>query len=131
MAVIDASIWVALFKRHDHFYQHAKNILQSLETNRETICVPSIAFTEVAGVIKRTMKNNDAAWDAVRCMKNIVHEVFNNTAELEPVATEIAISQSVRGADAYYLAFAKLTKSKLYTFDTQQEEAFAEISQNW
>ena len=77
------------------------------------------------------MKNNDAAWDAVRCMKNMVHEVFINTAELEPVATEIAISQSVRGADACYLAVAKLKKSKLYTFDAQQKEAFEAISQNW
>ncbi|MCL2006398.1 MAG: type II toxin-antitoxin system VapC family toxin [Planctomycetaceae bacterium] len=131
MAVIDASVWVALFKGRDHFYQQAESILLFLDANQERICIPSIAFTEVAGVIRRVMHNRDAAWDAVRCMKKMVHEVFVNTAKLEPVATEIAINQSVRGADAYYLAVAKLKKSKLYTFDTHQEEAFEAISQNW
>ena len=47
-----------------------------------------------------------------------------NFSELEPIATEIAIKHSVKGADAYYLAVAKMTKSHLYTFDKQQKDAF-------
>jgi predicted nucleic acid-binding protein len=38
---------------------------------------------------------------------------------------------SVKGADAYYLAVAEITKSHLYTFDHQQKEAFEVISKNW
>ena len=131
MAVIDASVWVAWFNDQDKFHEQADSIFLSLLLNSERICIPSLAFTEVAGVVKRTMKNNDAAWHAVYSMKLGVHKVFINTTKLDSIATEIAINQSVRGADAYYLAVAKLTKSKLYTFDTQQKEAFEAISQNW
>ena len=55
-------------------------------------------------------------------------KVFANFDKLEPIATDIAIQHSIKGADAYYLAVAKLTRSELYTFDQQQEEAFEEIS---
>ena len=131
MAVIDASVWIALFNEHDKFHEPADAIYRSLFLNQERICIPAIAFTEVAGVMKRVTNDTNIAIEAVLSMKELNPKVFADFSKLEPIATEIAISQSVRGADAYYLAAAKLTKSKLYTFDTQQKEAFEAISQNW
>jgi predicted nucleic acid-binding protein len=130
MAVIDASVWIARYKTDDKFHEQAKQIIQSLNSN-QMICIPAIAFTEVAGVIKRTSKNNDDAWNAVLCMKDLEPEVFGNFDKLEPIATEIAIKYGIRGADAYYLAVAEMTKSHLYTFDKQHEEVFEAISKNW
>ena len=127
MAVLDASVWVSLLKRDDEFHEQAKHIFQSLISNQERISIPAIAFTEVAGVIKRTTKDNDLAGDAVRCMKDMEPEIFVDFGKLEPIATKIAINYSVRGADAYYLTVAKITKSKLYTFDKRQKEAFDAI----
>ena len=127
MAVLDASVWVSLLKMDDEFHEQAKHIFQSLISNQEKISIPSIAFTEVAGVIKRTTKNNDFARDAVRYMKDMEPEIFVDFSKLEPVATKIAINYSVRGADAYYLAVAKIIKSNLYTFDKWQKEAFDAI----
>ena len=124
MAVIDASVWISRLKRDDKFHEQAKSIIETLASNQEKIKIPAIVFTEVAGVIKRTMKDNDTARDAVRWMKYMNMEVFTNFTALEPLATEIAINYGVRGADAYYLAVAELTKSKLYTFDEQQKQAF-------
>ena len=118
MAVIDASVWIALFNEHDKFHEQADAIYRSLSLNQERICIPAIAFTEVAGVMKRVTNDINIAIEAVFSMKELNPKVFTDFSKLEPIATEIAISQSVRGADAYYLAVAKLTRSKLYTFDT-------------
>ena len=124
MAVVDASVWVSLLKKDDKFHEQAKNIIRTLILNQEKISVPAIAFTEVAGVIKRTTKDGDAARNAVDLMKEMAPEVVTDFGKLEPIATEIAVSHGARGADAYYLAVAEITKSNLYTFDKQQTEAF-------
>ena len=131
MAVIDASVWIAWHKKEDKFHEQARQIIQSLLSKQERISVPAIAFAEVAGAIKRTTKNNDDAWGAVLSMKDMEPEVFVDFGKLEPLATEIAINHSVKGADAYYLAVAKITCSNLYTFDKQQQEAFDAISKTW
>jgi predicted nucleic acid-binding protein len=130
MAVIDASVWIARYKTDDKFHEQAKHIIQSLNSNQR-ISIPAIAFTEVAGAIKRTSKNNDDAWNAVLCMKDLEPEIFVNFDKLEPIATEIAIKYCMRGADACYLAVAEMTKSHLYTFDKQQQEAFDTMSKTW
>ena len=133
MAVIDASVWIAFLKGvgNDEFHEQAKQIIRSLIPNQERICLPAIVFTEVAGAIKRSTKDNDFARGAVLYMKELELKIFANFSELEPIATEIAITHSIRGADAYYLAVAKMTKSNLYTFDKQQKEAFDTISKTW
>ena len=131
MVVIDASVWVSRFKEDDRFHEQAKNIFRSIALDRETIGIPAIAFTEVAGVMKRTTNDENIAWGAVYYMKGTELEVFADFDKLEPIATDIAIKHNIKGADAYYLAVAELTKSKLYTFDKQQEEAFEAISKNW
>jgi predicted nucleic acid-binding protein len=131
MVVIDASVWIAWFKEDDKFLEQADQIIQSVLSKRERICLPAIAFTEVAGVIKRISKDNNAARRAVLVMKDAEPEVFVHFDKLEPVATEIAIKYGTKGADAYYLAVAEITKSHLYTFDKQQEDAFEAISKNW
>ena len=127
MAVVDASVWVAWFQKDDVFYKQAESIIQSLLSTRERVSLPIIAFTEVAGAIKRTTKNNDNAWNAVLFMKELEPEVWHHFGELEPIATEIAVKYNTRGADAYYLAVAEITQSNLYTFDKQQQEAFDAI----
>ena len=103
------------------------SIFESIELNHETICIPAIAFTEVAGVIKRTTKDDNFTSGAIYFMKNMEMKVFTDFDKLEPLATDIAIKYSIKGMDAYYLAVAELTKSKLHTFDQQQEEAFEAI----
>ena len=131
MAVIDASVWVAWFNEDDKFLEQAESIFRSIELKQERVCIPAIAFTEVAGAIKRTTKDKGLASAAVYEMKDMNLNVFADFEKLEPIATDMAIQHSIKGADAYYLAVAELTKSKLYTFDKQQEDAFEAISKNW
>ena len=106
-------------------------IFQSIELSGKTICIPAIAFTEVAGVMKRTTKDDNLAWGAVYYMKDMELNVLTDFVKLEPIATDIAIKYSIKGADAYYLAVAELTRSKLYTFDKQQTEVFEAVSKTW
>lgn len=81
MMVIDASVWVSLFKTDDMFHGQADHIIQSLLTDCEKIGVPIIAFTEVAGVIRRSTKNHEAAENAVRDMEGMIAEVLVNFRE--------------------------------------------------
>jgi len=131
MVVVDASIWVSWFKADDKFHEQAEMIFQSIELSGKTICIPAIAFTEVAGVMKRTTKDDNLAWGAVYYMKDMELNVLTDFVKLEPIATDIAIKYSIKGADAYYLAVAELTRSKLYTFDKQQTEVFEAVSKTW
>ena len=131
MAVVDASVWIARCREGDAFHEQARHIIQSLHSRKEGVSIPAIAFTEVAGAIKRISQNNDDAREAVLYMKDTEPEIFVDFGKLEPLATEIAINHSIKGADAYYLAVATMTRSTLYTFDKQQQEAFDTISKTW
>jgi predicted nucleic acid-binding protein len=131
MAVIDASVWIARFKPDDKFHEQAKQIIQSLIANQEKACIPAIAFTEVAGAIKRVTKDSAFASGVVLYMKDTEPKVFVDFGVLEPIATEIAINHSLKGADACYLAVAQITQSHLYTFDEQQKETFEAMSKTW
>ena len=131
MVVIDASVWVSRFKENDAFHEQAQHIIRTLVSNQEKNSLPAIVFMEVTGAIKRASKDNDFARGAILFMKEMGPEIFVNFSELEPIATEIAINHNIRGADAYYLAVAKMTKSNLYTFDKQQKESFDVMSRTW
>ena len=84
--VVDASVWVAMLKEEDRFVEQAESIFQSIELSKETICIPAIVFTEVAGVIKRTMKDDNAAWRAVYHTKEMELNVFADFDKLEVVS---------------------------------------------
>ena len=131
MVVIDASVWVSLFKTDDVFHGQADHIIESLLMDGETIGIPVIAFTEVAGVIKRSTRKNDTALKSVWDMEDMASEILANFSELEPVATQIAVNYGIKGADAYYLAVAEKTRSNLVTFDKEQQKAFEEMSKIW
>jgi len=92
MAVVDASVWIAWFMEGDAFHKQAQHIIQSLLMGEERISIPAIAFTEVAGAIKRITKNNDDAWEAVLHMKDLEPQVFADFDVLEPIATKIAVN---------------------------------------
>ena len=131
MTVVDASVWIAYFKKGDAFREQARVIIRSLISNQEKIYIPAIAFTEVAGAIKRITKNNDDAWDALLGMKDLDPEILIDFGKLEPIATELAINHGIRGADACYLAVAEITGANLVTFDKEQQKAFEEMSKIW
>ena len=131
MVVIDASVWISLFKRDDMFRGQANQIIQTLVADCEEISIPVIALTEVAGVMKRSTRKNNTAMKAVQEMQSMASEILVNFSELEPVATRIAINYGIKGADAYYLAVAEITGSNLITFDKEQQKAFEEMSKTW
>ena len=131
MTVVDASVWIAWLKEDDAFYEQARHIIQFLISSQERIYIPAIAITEVAGAIKRTSKNNEAAREAVLCVKSLKPEILIDFGELEPIATELAINHGIRGADACYLAVAEITGANLITFDKEQQKAFETMNETW
>ena len=83
MAVIDASVWVSYYRKENKFHEYAKNIFLSLDSNQEKIFIPAIAFTEAAGVIKRSTQDSADAGKVVRNMKSMRPEVLIEFGELE------------------------------------------------
>jgi len=131
MAVIDASVWVSYINEKDKFHDKARDIFNFINSTKEEISIPALAMTEVAGVMKRVTQDQKAAWDAVRFMESMKPDILADFGELEPIATQIAVNYSTRGADAYYIAVAVVTRSRLYTFDQQQDKAFEEMIKTW
>jgi len=44
----------------------------------------------------------EAAFDTVRFMESMKPDILTDFGELEPIATQIAVNYSTRGADACY-----------------------------
>lgn len=120
MAVIDASVWVALFHDKDHHHKKAYQIVDKLIDTGESFHVPVLAFTEVGGTIKRLTGQTPTANSVVAKMREMVSNVHEIDQNLEKVATQIAITAGLRGADAVYVALAMEESEPLITFDEQQ-----------
>lgn len=120
MAVIDASVWVALFQEGDVFHSRALRLLNGLIENGEPINVPAIVFAEVVGAIRRRtgkMKHATAVLAKMQSLNLGIRDVDDHFGRF---AANIAIQLGIRGADATYVALAKETGDILYTFDEEQ-----------
>jgi predicted nucleic acid-binding protein len=122
MAVIDASVWVALFQEKDVFHLRATQLLDEVVAGGHPIKVPALVFAEVAGAMRRRTGKLKHASNAVAKMHDLdldVREIDDNFGRL---AADIAGRLGMRGADAFYVALAKETGSVLYTFDDEQRQ---------
>jgi len=132
MPVVDASVWVAALYNEDKFHREAQNIIDDLITSGDVISVPTLVFVEVAGVLKRLTQNVKTVEQAIVRMKKMELDVWElDSEEMEPKATDIAAHYGVRGADACYIAVARLTSSVLFTFDKKQKEAYEEVAKSF
>jgi predicted nucleic acid-binding protein len=120
MAVVDASIWVALFQENDVFHKQAKMIIQHLFDSEETINVPAIVFVEVSGAIRRRTGKPRHASHAIAKMHALNLEIRAVDEYFGFFAADITARLGMRGADALYVALAKEVGEVLYTFDQEQ-----------
>ena len=133
MVVVDASIWVAAFRKKDKFYADSNKLLRDLFSSKESIAIPEIAFAEVAGALKRITGDTEVVNRAMLNMERFKPKILDvDHLNVGALAKQIAINHSIRGADACYLAVAQLTESKeLHTTDKDQKTAFEKISKAW
>ena len=128
MAVVDASVYVALVNAGEREHASSWAWLQRAGVSQQPIRAPVILLAEVAAALSRGAGNPLLA-------RRVVQQLVRaNLIELIPVtqavaerAAAIAADHRVRGCDAVYIAVAEQLGDDLITLDRQQLERGAAV----
>lgn len=121
--IIDASVWVAAFLTGDANHDASAAVLRALVQGRQQTATPVLALPEIAGAIARRTGDNELAVAAVAFLRKQTWLEFVLIDEpLARGATDIAIRQRLRGADAVYVALASQRDGILITLDREMLE---------
>lgn len=120
MIVADASFWVAAFLAQDAHHDQCARLLRRMVTDAIPVSSPTLALVEVAGALARRTGSQPLAESALRYLKGqswlTLSPLSNALAE---TAVGIAITCSLRGADAVYVALARQESAPLITLDDE------------
>ncbi len=128
MAVVDASVYVALIHRHEEGHEASWAWLRQALQAEEAITAPTLLVAEVAAALGRGLGDPELAHRAVEQI------LSRNVVELAPVSISlatraglIAADARLRGSDAVYVALAEQLDDELVTLDRQQLERGAAL----
>lgn len=120
MAIIDASVYIALVNRHEKFHEHSLQWFRRAIAMRTPLSAPAIFLAEVAAAVGRGQDDTELARRVVSAVRN------SKYISLQPVsvalaesAAKIAGEQRIRGCDAVYIAMALQLNQPLVTLDRQ------------
>ena len=128
MAVIDASVYVALIDAHESEHHESWAWFEQAKTSQEPVIAPVILLTEVSAVLSRGVGNPALAHQVVQqLLHSRVIELSPVTAGLAGRAATIAADHRIRGCDAIYVALAEQLDDRLVTLDQGQLERGAAV----
>jgi predicted nucleic acid-binding protein len=128
MAVIDASVYIALINAHEKDHPASWAWFEQAQATREPVVAPVILLAEVAAALSRGVGDLALAHRVVRQMKRPgLIELVPVTLALAERAATIAADQRIRGCDAIYVALADQLGDCLVTLDRQQLERSAAV----
>ncbi len=123
MAVVDASVYVALLNSNEPGHARSWAWLQKTQEDQEPIHAPVILLAEVAAAISRGTGDSTLAHRAVQgLVRTGVIQLVPVTLPLARRAAAIACEHRIRGCDALYVALADQMEDCLVTLDRQQVE---------
>jgi predicted nucleic acid-binding protein len=128
MAVIDASVYVALIHAHEKDHMASWAWFERAKAAQEPVIAPVILLAEVAAALSRGIGDLQLAHRVVRQLKDSgLIELVPVTLALAERAAAIAADHRIRGCDAIYVALADQSGDCLVTIDRQQLERGAAI----
>jgi predicted nucleic acid-binding protein len=128
VAVIDASVYVALINADEAEHASGWAWLQKAKLAQETIFAPVILLAEVAAALSRGLEDPQLAHRVVgQLLRSQVIELAPVTAVMAERAAAIAADYRIRGCDAVYVALAEQLSDELITLDQQQLERGAVV----
>jgi predicted nucleic acid-binding protein len=128
MAVIDASVYVALINVHESDHTLSWAWFQQAQSTQDPIVAPVILLAEVAAAISRGVGNSALAHQVVeQLLHSRVIELVPVTPKMAERAAAIAADHQIRGCDALYVALAQELGDYLVTLDQQQLERGAAV----
>jgi len=123
LAVIDASVYVALISAHEKDHARSWAWFEQVRAGQEPIAAPVILLAEVASAVSRGVGDPELALRVVQQLaQSQVVDLVSVTRELAEQAAAIAAEHRVRGCDAVYIALAARRGDCLVTLDRQQLE---------
>jgi predicted nucleic acid-binding protein len=128
MAIIDASVYIALINEHEAGHASSWAWFQQAQSEEELIRAPVILLSEVASAVSRGAGDPTVAHQVVEQLKRSkIIELVAVTPLLADRAAAIAADYRLRGCDAIYVALAAQLSDDLVTLDRQQLERAAAV----
>jgi predicted nucleic acid-binding protein len=119
--VVDASVFVSRMLRSDAHHAPTLEWFSGREEFSGFFIVPALMPAEVAGAVARRINDGPRARHAVdRLMRLPTLRVVALDRKLGEHAADLAASLGLRGADATYVALARILKVPLVTWDAEQ-----------
>jgi predicted nucleic acid-binding protein len=118
--IVDASVWVAMFRDSDVYHAASLSFLDIAIANHRDLHIPNLAVAEIAGVFARQTGNARLATRTVRAVLALPRlQRHGLTDELWDRAAAVASRCKLRGADAVYVALAEALDEPLITLDQE------------
>jgi predicted nucleic acid-binding protein len=128
VAVIDASLYVALVNEREDAHARSWAWIEQAQALREPILAPAVLLPEVAAALSRGTGDSVLARRAVQQLRSSgMVELIPVTVPMAVQAATIAADYGIRGCDAIYVALAAQQDDSLITLDRQQLERGAAI----
>jgi predicted nucleic acid-binding protein len=128
MAVIDASVTVALVNAHEKEHASSWAWLEQARAAGESIHAPVILLAEVAAALSRGVGDPALAHRVVQQLaRSELFELIPVTLARAERAATVAADHQIRGCDAVYIALADQLDEPLVTLDRQQLERGAAV----
>lgn len=127
MAVIDASVYMALINAHEKDHTTSWAWFEQAKAARESIVAPVILLAEVATALSRGVGDLLAHRVVGQLEHSGLIELVPVTLAMAERAAAIAADHRIRGCDAIYVALADQLGDCLVTLDRQQIERSAAI----
>lgn len=119
--IVDASVWVSYFLAEDVRHMETVAWMDEMLSSRQPITVPTLVLPEVAGAIARRSSRPDLG---LRAAQQIMEYPFVDLVypdrRITLLATRVAATLPMKGADAIYVAVAKTLERPLVTWDVEQ-----------
>ena len=123
MAVIDASVYIALIHAHEPDHDRSWTWFERTIAAMEPIRAPVILLAEVAAALSRGVDDRALARRVVQQMvQSRAVELVPVSLDLAESAASIATDHHICGCDAVYVALAQQLADCLVTLDEQQLE---------
>jgi predicted nucleic acid-binding protein len=128
MAVIDASVYIALINANETYHANSWAWFRQAQSAQELLSAPVILLAEIAAALSRGLNNPTLTHRVVQQLLNSkIVDLAPVTPTLAERAAIISADHQIRGCDAIYLALAEQLSDRLVTLDQQQLERGAAI----
>ena len=118
---VDASVFVNAFNPHEEGHAESLQILAAIQERGDPVIVPTLLVPEIASAVARASDDIVGAMQYANATAALSHVmIVPLTPALARLASELAATHRLRGADAVYLAVARRYGTTLVSRDEEQ-----------